>query len=106
MGFGNFDVAAMAVWTKVLSDAEIESLRTTLGSVIGWKALGPVGLWRYKQLLVTEEVPDDTGNGANQSARTGTTVLEEEPPFPYEKVEGSSAQVSRFLSRRMRAVQA
>jgi hypothetical protein len=84
------DLAAAAVWTKVLSDAEIETL-VSLGTLAAWNTLSPKGLWLFSQKSVETTLPDTTGNGANQSARTGTTVVEEEPPIPYEAYNDSGA---------------
>lgn len=73
--------AAAAIFNKVLSEAEAKELIE--GSIEGWLSKAPVGLWMFNQALVTEEVKDLTGHGANQSSREATTVLEEEPPIPY-----------------------
>lgn len=81
-GFAKVDFAACAQWSKVLSDAEIETLKT-LGTLYAWKTLSPAGLWLFNQGAVGTEITDQTGNGANQSARSGTEVLAEEPPIPY-----------------------
>jgi hypothetical protein len=82
--FANADFAAAAEWPgKVLSDAECEALATATSLKAGWKALSPSGLWTFDQASVETSVEDLTGNGANQTARTGTTVIAEEPPIPY-----------------------
>lgn len=83
LGFEQADLAAPAVWMSVLSDAEVEALKSAATLLGGWKP-SAAGLWLFKQGVVTEKVTDATGNGANQSARTGTESLAEEPPIPYE----------------------
>lgn len=83
MGFCKVDFAASSLFTRVLSDAEFEELAAA-AYLIDWLELEPVTLHLFKQSSVSEEVKDETGNGANQTARTETTVLEEEPPIPYE----------------------
>lgn len=87
----DFDIAAEAFFNSKLTDAELEAL-VKLGSLEAWKEKSPAMLRLYNQASVTEEVKDLTGNGANQSARTGTTVVAEEPPIPYKA--GQSVEVS------------
>jgi hypothetical protein len=91
-GFAQYDLMAAAVWTKVLTDEEINALAASASILGGWKASAS-GLWMLKQKEVSEEVPDATGNGANQTARTGTTVIESEPQIPYEAVPSPLAMV-------------
>lgn len=76
--------AAAAVFNYSLSEAEVKALATAT-SIQGWLAIGtgPKALWTFNQNLVTEEVKDLTGGGANEISREGTTVAAEEPPIPY-----------------------
>lgn len=79
------DFAAVAEWAgTALTDGQCESLVTASDIKKGWKALSPSGLWCFDQAAVTTSVEDLTGNGANQTSRTGTEVVAEEPPIPYE----------------------
>lgn len=66
---------------KAMSDAEWEAI-PKLGALS--ELTGHAALNFFGQALVTEAVTDQTGNGATQSARSGTTAVEEEPPIPYE----------------------
>lgn len=76
--------AAAAAFNAALTEAQVKALYgvATLGA---WKTVevAPKGLWFFSQGSVTEEVKDETGGGANQSARSGTSVVGEEPPIPY-----------------------
>lgn len=81
--FGECDLAAIAVWKASLSNSQIEALAAA-EALEDWIALnGPVAVWLFDQESVSEAVNDRTAGGANQTARTGTTVVEEEPPIPY-----------------------
>jgi|GEM_PF-4070656 len=86
--------AAGAMWSKVLSKAEIEEL-ATVKAIEAWLSKSPVGMWMFNQESVEETVKDLTGNGANQLERTGTSVSEEAPPIPY--AASGSAGDSRLL---------
>lgn len=78
------DVAACAEWNgTALTQAEAEALKTATSLKAGWLAKSPSGLWTFEQSSVAEEVKDLTGNGANQTAISGTSVTAEEPPIPY-----------------------
>lgn len=74
--------AAAAIFGKQLNEAELKELAEG-SSIQSWLTKSPKGLWMFNQPVVTEEVPDSTGNGADQSSREGTTVFAEEPPIPY-----------------------
>ncbi len=82
------DIAISGIWSTALSEAEIKAL-VSVKALSEWKALfSPSGIWEFKQQApvieeVIEEVIDATGNGANQSSRSGTTVTAEEPPIPF-----------------------
>lgn len=82
-GFGGAwsgTLAVVAIWNRSLSDAEIEQLE---GSLQGWYAAAPDGLWLLDQAATGTTVIDSTGNGANQSSITGTTVDDGVPGFSY-----------------------
>lgn len=75
---GSFAVVAAvpAKW----SDAQIEA-RCTLAAVDLFNALSGTGwMVRFNQASTATAVSDDTGNGGNQSALSGTTVDADNPP--------------------------
>lgn len=74
------DIAAIGIWPTNLSDAQIENLGHSLA---GWWAVQPSALWLLDQSAITQNVPDMSGGGANQSAITGTTVSTSVPGFSY-----------------------
>lgn len=65
----NGDIACAAIWNRVLTDGECETLPFTLAA---WHASVPNGLWVFDQSLTTQNVVDLTGGGANQSGTGGT----------------------------------
>ena len=91
--FGNFQgekffkgiIAAVGIWSSVLTEAQVKALKEVT-YLSQWKSfeVAPSGLWFFNQGSVSEEVTDQTGNGANQSGRSGTSVVAEEPPIPFE----------------------
>lgn len=87
--FLNADYAAVIEWpSTVLSDAECEALGTQADLKTGWKEYkSPAGLITFEQTSVSEEVQDIIG-AADQTERTGTEVISEEPPIPYVAEEG------------------
>lgn len=80
--FCEFDVAALARWNSKLSEEQKKSLSTL--ALTDWSILSPTGFWLFNQDSVAEPVEDLSGNGADESERTDTSVLKEEPPIPYE----------------------
>lgn len=75
------DIAIMGVWNRVLTDAEIEQLAFSLQ---GWYASAPDALWLLDQSAVDQKILDLTGNGANETAITGTSVSTNSVPvFSY-----------------------
>lgn len=65
------EIAAVGVWNRALTDAEIEQLAFSL---VGWLSTAPDALWVLDQSATGQNVPDITGGGANQAALTGTAV--------------------------------
>lgn len=65
------DLAAAAIFDRNLSDGEVEQMAHSLQD---WLALGPVGMWVFDQQATGTAVNDWTGNGAQQSSVTGTSV--------------------------------
>ena len=76
---GNYrgSIAILALWNVVLSDAQIECLPFSLAM---WYQIPPQTLWLLDQQAVGQTVLDLTGNGANQSAITGTTGCDGKRP--------------------------
>jgi hypothetical protein len=84
------EIAAASVWHEVeLTDAECETLDPGL---LNWLALSPNGLWAFNQEDVGDPVLDLTGNGADQIAITGTSVLtgDDPPGFSFDLGGGPS----------------
>lgn len=67
----NGDVDVMGAWNRALTDAEVEQLVLTISA---WYASAPDGLWVMDQSLTTQAIIDATGNGANETTLTGTSV--------------------------------
>ncbi len=111
--FVNADFAAIIEWPSVvLSDAEVEGLGTQTSLKTGWKEYkSPAGLITFEQGSVSEEVQDIIG-GADQTERSGTTVVSEEPPIPYVVEESKTVELagsvasSSSLSGKLNAVRA
>jgi hypothetical protein len=83
--FYNGKMAVLATWVGTeLSDASIAA-STVLTALSGWVNLVPTTLLAFNQAAVTDSVTCLMGSGANQSARTGTTVdgADDPPGFSY-----------------------
>lgn len=79
LSFDPLDVAVAAQWNgTALSDGQIETLTTNLQSQ-DWFDLDPSGLWNFNQASTGTAVDDVTGNGADQTSITGTTVISDGP---------------------------
>lgn len=77
----NGDLAIAAVWSRVLSDGELEALPNTLAA---WQASTPAALWALNQSSTAQSVLDLSGGGADQTAISGTTVSSNQVPgFSY-----------------------
>ncbi|ADB50175.1 LamG-like jellyroll fold domain-containing protein [Conexibacter woesei] len=77
------ELAAHAVWASELDAAAVRSLATA-PSLTSWLEIGrPAALWLLDQPTPAAPIRDLTGNGADQVAIVGTTVLDEDPPIPY-----------------------
>jgi hypothetical protein len=80
-GNWNGDLAILGVWNVALTDAQVESLAFSLAA---WFQVQPKGLWLLDQSATTQKVADLSGNGANESAITGTSVASSSVPvFSY-----------------------
>ena len=75
-------IAVAATWSSALSDTTIQNTFGLSASTV--LAAGPNWMTRWNQSSTATSVTDDTGNGGNQSAITGTTVDADDPPgFDY-----------------------
>jgi hypothetical protein len=72
----NGDMSAVAVWSSVLTDDQLDEMVTTLDS---WTALSPQAMWVFNQASTATALSDITGGGANQTAITGTAVAAGDP---------------------------
>jgi hypothetical protein len=77
----NMHVAAVGVWSRVLSDAECELLPLQASAWLTLPNGGPSAMWTFSQSSVSDPVLDLTGNGFNQSSITGTSVSSEISPI-------------------------
>lgn len=75
--FWDGDLAGGAVWTVILSDAEVEALSVSWAS---WLSVAPVARWLFDQASVATPLPDDVG-AADETAITGTSVVTEDIPW-------------------------
>lgn len=71
-------IAAVAVWGSLLSDAAVEAACTV--SATDLLAASPAWMTRFNQASTATSVADDTGGGGGQSAISGTAVDANEPP--------------------------
>lgn len=85
-------IAAAAIWpARMISGqvdllAEVETLREWQTVLANETAIA--GLWLFSQRELGVKLHDLTGNGADQTSRTDTEIIAEEPPIPYgEEVE-------------------
>jgi hypothetical protein len=86
-------LAVFGVWKSRLADADYESgMHSSLGA---WSALTPDALCPFNQASTADPVADVTGNGADQTSITGTTVItgDDPPGFSF----ASTTTVGRDL---------
>jgi hypothetical protein len=69
--------AVMGVWGSALSDVNLEALTT---QYTDWVAATPMALWRFDQGATTTAIDDQTAGGADQTALTGSTVVDDPVP--------------------------
>jgi len=75
-------IAAVATWDTVLSDGQVEAACTLAASDLF--DAGPDWMVRLNQASTATPVSDDTGNGGDQTAISGTAVDADDPPgFDY-----------------------
>lgn len=72
------ELAVVGVWCGTqLSDAQCEDLEFELAN---WLTVPPTGLWAFDQASTSDPVLDLSGNGFDQTAIVGTTVLTGDDP--------------------------
>jgi hypothetical protein len=78
--FWQGDILIAGFYPAQLTDAEVENMAFSLD---GWfaPATAPGAIWLLNQSLTTQNVVDSTGNGANQTALTGTAIATNHPPI-------------------------
>lgn len=90
---GNRDIALQAFFAPQLSVAQIKAGFTE--ALADLMALNPLGCWPLNQAATTDDVVDVTGNGADQTALSGTTVSDNPPDYDFNLappvVEGTAA---------------
>lgn len=72
------DIDVVAFFPTALSNAQMDTLPLSLAN---WDALTPTAMWVLDQASVATPVPDRTGNGANQSAISGTSIAATSSPL-------------------------
>lgn len=87
--FFNGDIQLVGALKRALTDSELESLPFTL---LAAAAAAPDGLWLLDQHATTQTVIDLTGNGANQTSLTNTSVATTSVPI-WNYGSGASAAV-------------
>lgn len=80
--FDDFRIAIAAVFNTDIGDSGFETIDAG-GSTAGVIALGPLAMWEFDQAVVTDPVNDLMAGGANQTARTGTTVITDDDQWNF-----------------------
>ena len=82
-------IAARAAWSNDLpwaangtGDTQIEAAGLET-SIDNWSAVSPDALWAFNQAAVGDGVSDLTGNGADETSVTGTTVITNDIPSGF-----------------------
>jgi hypothetical protein len=73
----NGDIAVAGIFPGNLTDTQVETLASSLPA---WLSLAPQALWLLDQSATTQKVGDLTGNGANQTFLSATTVATSSVP--------------------------
>ena len=76
----NGDIAAIAIWKRSLSDDEVEKLE---GGLLFWGEMNPDCWAVLDQDTTTQKVVDLSGNGSNESARSGSTTSSLSAPLGW-----------------------
>ncbi|MFB4285713.1 hypothetical protein ACBJ59_61375 [Nonomuraea sp. MTCD27] len=78
--FFNGEMAAVAIYNRVLTQAELDTLAHSLTA---WQDAGPAALWVLDQADAAQPVYDWSGGGANQTAIVGTSTDTSSSPIGY-----------------------
>ncbi len=78
--FFHGDIEMVGCWASVLADQQVEGLAHGIGA---WFQAAPAAIWRLDQSATTLKVLDITGNHADESSLSGTTVGTTSSPFNY-----------------------
>lgn len=81
-GFGDFNglIAAAGILNANLSDADRLLLKTSWANWVSLFTGSHAALFRLDQASTSDPVSDQTGNGANQTSLTGTSVVTGDDP--------------------------
>lgn len=100
----NGRLAARAAWNSLpwAADASGDAALEAAGlevSAANWLAASPSAMWLFNQAAVTDPVLDETGNGADQTSRTGTTVVngDDPPGFSFDLTAGVTVEFAGQL---------
>lgn len=84
-------LAAVAAWSRELTDAEVEQLDTGLQA---WSDLNPAGFWPLTQYAISDGVQDLVG-ASDETGRTGTVAIGYDQPTPFDlTVAGAAAKTA------------
>lgn len=86
------DIDVLAFFPTALNNTQMDTLVTSLSA---WDALTPTAMWVLDQASTATAVQDRTGNGANQSSISGTSIASTSSPLTIASSVGWS-----FLSNR------
>lgn len=97
----NLRVLAVAIWAvdPFASDAAVETLDTGLAA---WSVLAPSSLWGFDQASTATDVLDLGSNNADQTAITGTTVVDDTDISFNMALVGPPLTVPRPMATRLR----
>lgn len=79
-GFMAMRLAVLAFFTSQLADADYDNINTNASTDWILNNLSPAALCEFNQADVATDVTDLTGGGADQTSRSGTTVITVDDP--------------------------
>lgn len=100
-GRGHYRIAAAAYWSNEVhwsADSTGDSAIVSSGlkdAYQSWLDESPDGAWKFDQDSVSTAVVDDTGNGADETSLTGTTVITGDDPPGFDFSLGITATVGQ-----------
>lgn len=83
VGALNGDVAVVAMVGAQWSDANFETLTTSLADWVTLIGASSAVLWAFNQAAITDPVLDVLGGGGDQAGISGTSVTTDPPGFSY-----------------------